>query len=109
VSFTPKYPGVRQDALRLLDSAGNRLATTFLHGLGQALHAVLLPGVLASFAGTGVLGSMGDNGPAVSAELSNPQGVAVDAAGNVYIADSLAQVIRKVNAVTGIILTVRSN
>jgi sugar lactone lactonase YvrE len=106
LSFAPQYPGLRQDAVRVLDSGGNVLATTLLYGLGLAPQAVLRPGVLTSFAGTGTLGNSGDNGAAVRAELSNPQGVAVDGAGNVYLADSLAQVIRKVNAATGMITTV---
>ena len=106
VIFTPKsYAGVKQDALLIRDSSGTLLATAFLHGIALAPQAVLRPGVMASYAGTGILGYNGDSGPAVSAEMSNPQAVAVDGAGNVYIADSLAQVIRKVNA-GGVITTV---
>ena len=108
VSFTPKNCGVRESALLVLDSSGNLLATTFLHGIGLTPQAVLLPGTLTNFAGTGALGMTGDNGQAANAELSNPQGVAVDSAGNVYIADSLAQVVRKVNA-GGLITTVAGN
>jgi RHS repeat-associated protein len=48
----------------------------------------------------------GDDGPATSAELSGPSGVAVDSSGNLYIADSYNNVIRKVTAATGIISTV---
>jgi trimeric autotransporter adhesin len=107
-SFTPKNFGVRQSAILVLDGLGNLLATAFLRGIGLAPQAVLLPGTLMNFAGTGTLGMTGDNGPAVNAELSNPQGVAVDPAGNVYIADSLAQVVRKVNP-GGVITTVAGN
>jgi uncharacterized protein (TIGR03437 family) len=57
-------------------------------------------------AGTGVNGYSGDGGPATSAQLSSPAGVAADAAGNVYIADTNNQRIRMVSAATGIITTV---
>ena len=54
----------------------------------------------------GTKGYTGDGGPATSAELNSNRGVAVDAAGNLYIADSANNVIRKVTASTGIISTV---
>jgi sugar lactone lactonase YvrE len=43
-------------------------------------------GTVTTFAGTGTAGYSGDNRPAVSATLRGPSGVAVDGAGNVYIA-----------------------
>ena len=45
-----------------------------------------------------------NGGPATSASLFGPKGVATDAAGNIYIADTMNQQIRKVDAVTGIIV-----
>ncbi len=60
---------------------------------------------LSTIAGTGMSGYNGD-GPATSANLSSPEGVAADAAGNVYIADTAADRIRKVAAGTGVISTV---
>jgi sugar lactone lactonase YvrE len=45
-------------------------------------------GVITTIAGTGVAGFSGDGGPAVSAQLSYPTGIKVDAAGNLYIADN---------------------
>ena len=61
-------------------------------------------GVITTFAGTGVPGFSGDGGPAAEAELNTPQGMAVDADGNVYIADSVNQRIRRVGP-DGVITT----
>jgi len=61
-------------------------------------------GVLTTVAGSGTAGFSGDNGPATFAELNAPSAVAVDAAGNLYIADTLNQRIRKVT--NGVITTV---
>ncbi len=61
-------------------------------------------GEISVFAGTGQQGYSGDNGPATDAELALPEGVAVDSAGNVYIADSGNGRIREVTG--GIIKTV---
>src|ERR1700722_1777134 len=54
-------------------------------------------------------GYAGDGGQATLAQLQNPNGLAVDSAGNLYIADSDNQVIRKVTAATGVITTVAGN
>jgi sugar lactone lactonase YvrE len=53
-------------------------------------------GIITTVAGDGEQGFGGDGGPATSAMLDSPQGVAVDAAGNLYIADTHNQRIRKV-------------
>jgi sugar lactone lactonase YvrE len=66
-------------------------------------------GVITTVAGNGSTGSAGDNGPAISAQLNNPQNVAVDASGNLSISDFGNQRIRKVTAGTGIITTVAGN
>ncbi|MGN6566942.1 MAG: T9SS type A sorting domain-containing protein [Flavipsychrobacter sp.] len=63
-------------------------------------------GIITTIAGNGSSGYTGDGGPATSAKLLAPSGVAVDAAGNLYIADEGNNRIRKVTASTGIITTV---
>jgi ketosteroid isomerase-like protein len=55
-------------------------------------------GVITRVAGTGTVGSFGDDGPATNAQLHNSVGVAVTADGGFLIADTLNQVVRKVSA-----------
>ena len=64
-------------------------------------------GIITTIAGQSSVdaGYAGDGGLATSALLNDPEGVALDAAGNVYIADSSNLVIRKINAQSGIITT----
>jgi sugar lactone lactonase YvrE len=62
-------------------------------------------GIIITVAGTGDYGYSGDGNPALNAQLRNPAGVAVDAAGNLYIADKYNNRIRKV-APNGIISTI---
>jgi DNA-binding beta-propeller fold protein YncE len=61
-------------------------------------------GIIRTVAGTGDPGSAGDGHPALEAQLNGPTGVAIDVAGNLYIADSVNNLIRKVTR--GIIETV---
>jgi hypothetical protein len=63
-------------------------------------------GIITTVAGNGTAAFSGDGGPATSASLSFPHQVALDAAGDVYIADSYNSRIRRVDAVTGVISTV---
>jgi hypothetical protein len=63
-------------------------------------------GSIRAVAGTGRAGYSGDGHSAKLASLNTPTGVAVDAKGDVYIADSSSNVIRRVDAKTGIITTV---
>ena len=60
-------------------------------------------------AGNGTAGYFGDNGLAVAAELNHPAGVAIDAVGNLFIADFANHVIRMVTKDTGMITTVAGN
>jgi trimeric autotransporter adhesin len=63
-------------------------------------------GIITTFAGNGVVGYTSDGVPAVSSALSAPRAVAVDASGNVYIADANTERIRRVGAADGLISTV---
>src|SRR5271155_623933 len=62
--------------------------------------------VITPYAGTGAQGFTGDGGPATSATFEFPQAVATDANGNLFIADTDNNVIRRVDVGTGIITTV---
>lgn len=66
-------------------------------------------GVISTVAGTGDQGFNGDDQAATSAQLHSPSGVAVDGLGNVYIADTFNERIRRVDATTGVITTVAGN
>jgi uncharacterized repeat protein (TIGR01451 family) len=85
-----------------LDSAGNLYIADMSN---NRIRKITPGGVISTVAGTGVSGFSGDGGAASSAQLSGPGGVAVDAAGNLYIADSFNNRIRRVNP-AGIITTV---
>ena len=66
-------------------------------------------GIITTVAGNGVEGFSGDGGAATLAQLNYTEGVAVDGAGNVYLADTDNDRVRKVSAATGIITTVAGN
>jgi sugar lactone lactonase YvrE len=89
-----------------VDSSGQNLyiADTFNHAIREVN---LASGIITTVAGTlGTSGFSGDGGPATSATLFDPTGVVVDGSGNIYIADSDNEVVREVNASTGIISTI---
>ena len=67
---------------------------------------VATSGVITTVAGNGRWGYGGDGGPATAASLYGPWGLAVDDAGNLYIADYVNDRIRKVGHATGVMTTV---
>ena len=73
VSFAPRAPGLRMGAVQLTDSSGNLLVTTFLHGEGQGPAIAFGPSAQTTVAASG---------------LNDPASVAVDGAGDVFIADA---------------------
>ena len=76
------------------DSSGNLyIADQFNH----RIRMVDTSGNISTVAGNGTAGYTGDGSTATSATLNDPQGVAVDSSGNIYIADTANSVIRKVS------------
>jgi hypothetical protein len=87
-----------------VDTAGNIYIADY--GNSRIRKITVSSGVITTIAGTGTDGYAGDGGPATSAQLNRPSGVAVDTAGNIYIADYGNSRIRKVDAITGVITTI---
>ncbi len=102
VLFKPAYPGNRTGAVVLLDSGGKVLGTTYLAGTGMGGLGALYPGTAQTVAGDGRWQDsfVGDGDLATQAELFLPSAVALDGAGNLYIADSNHNRIRMVCAGT---------
>jgi RHS repeat-associated protein len=90
-----------------LDSAGN---VYFADDNNNRIRKITVAtGVITTVAGNGTEGYAGDNGPATSAELNEPCGIAFDSAGDLLIADFGNNVVRMVSASTGDISTVVGN
>lgn len=90
---SPSGLAVGFGVLYIADSGNNRI------------RAVAPDGTITSFAGTAEPRYAGDGGPATSAPLNSPQGLAFDSEGNLYIADTLNDRVRKVD-LEGMITTV---
>jgi trimeric autotransporter adhesin len=89
----------------VLDNAGN----LFISDYGNdVVREVGIDGIITTVAGNGTAGYSGDGGTATNAELDELAGVTVDATGNLFIADSGNNVIRKVGT-NGIITTLAGN
>jgi sugar lactone lactonase YvrE len=91
----------------VMDSAGNLYIADTGNNVIRKVAAGT--GIITTYAGNGIAGYSGDGGPATSAELNLPSGVALDSAGNLYISDDLNFAVRKVAAGTGIITTYAGN
>ena len=94
IRFLPTAVGTRLGAVVATDSLGNT-STAYISGTGTGPLVAFGPGTISTFAGTGTAGYNGDGIAAITAELYNPIGVAMDGAGNLYISD-YNQRIRKV-------------
>jgi hypothetical protein len=77
-----------------VDAAGD---VYIADSVNNVIRELLPSGTITTFAGTGTAGFSGDGGPAADAELSSPTGVAVDAAGDVLVADTGNDRIRSVS------------
>ena len=85
-----------------VDAAGN---VFIADSRNNRIRKVSAAGIITTVAGNGQRGFSGDGGPAIDASLNSPFGVAVDTAGNLYIADSNNRRVRKVSP-EGMISTV---
>lgn len=101
VSFTPVAPGLRRGAVVLLDSSGNVLGSTLLQGTGTGGLAFFNPPGVSIVAGNGYWSVIDDGGPALEAGLYLPSAVALDGNGNLYVADSLHNLVRMVSSGKG--------
>jgi sugar lactone lactonase YvrE len=89
-----------------LDGAGN---IYIADAVGNQILKVSPGGTVTLVAGTGIPGAGGDNSTATLAQLNQPSGVAIDSSGNVYVADTGNNRIRKITFATGIITTIAGN
>ena len=88
-----------------VDAAGNVYVADLY---SSRIRKIDTAGKITTVAGNGTAGFSGDNGSATEAEINNPQGVAVDVAGNLYFSDTGNERIRKVDT-TGKITTIAGN
>jgi sugar lactone lactonase YvrE len=86
-----------------VDSAGNLYISDNFR-----IRKISSDGIISAFAGggSGFTTNYGDGGPATQAIMQNPEGLAVDSAGNLYIVDTGLGLVRKVSAADGTISTV---
>ena len=97
ITFTPAYPGLRVGAVVLLDGSGNVLGTKDISGVGQGGLDVLTPGNQIEIAGElKQVGGPTNGFSATNTLFRQPSSVALDGAGNLYIADSANNEIRMV-------------
>lgn len=109
VAFHPQYPGERRGAVVLLPRSGAPLAQQAVSAQATGSANVFLPGTMSTVAGNQNWVFAGDGQPATQTNIFLPFGLAVDAAGNLYLADSSNNRIRKADAVTGLVATIAGN
>jgi hypothetical protein len=109
VTFSPKYPGQHIGAVALFDASGLPLGNTWLVATGGGPLALFIPGIINTVAGDVSWIYRGDGQPATSSPIFLPFGVAVDPAGNMFIADSSNNRIRRVDAGSQLMSTYAGN
>ncbi|MBI3951246.1 MAG: hypothetical protein HY314_12425 [Acidobacteria bacterium] len=87
----------------VVDAQGNIYVAEEFYDRVRRIDAVT--GIITTVAGNGVSGFSGDGGQAINASLNKPEGIAVDAAGNLYIADFNNHRVRRVDP-SGVITSV---
>ncbi len=85
VQFTPSVSGPRRGAVELIDGSGNVLATGFVQGVGSGPQVTFGPGLQST----------------LLSGLSNPVGMAVDAGGNLFVADQYNSAVKEILATGG--------
>ncbi len=85
---------LNQPGAMVIDSNGN----IYFADSGNHRVRKISSGTITTFAGNGTPGFTGDGGPAASAELNNPVGLALDSSGNLFIADAGNNLIREVSS-----------
>jgi trimeric autotransporter adhesin len=102
---------LNQPAGVAVDAAGNLYIADFNNNRIRKVSLSSGPGAgtITTIAGNGVKTFYGDHGPATSASLSGPTGVALDSAGNLYIADTYNERVREVSVSGGTITTIAGN
>jgi hypothetical protein len=89
--------------------AADVLGNVYIADYGRIRKVTITTGIITTVVGTGVLGFSGDNGLAISANIDSNARLAIDTAGNIFIADIYNKRIRKVTAATGNITTIAGN
>jgi uncharacterized protein (TIGR03437 family) len=79
-----------------VDPNGDVLIADFSNNV---VRIVVPSGIISTFAGNRTAGYTGDGGPATLGELDGPTAIASDSAGNIYVTDSVYNLVRKINAV----------
>jgi sugar lactone lactonase YvrE len=102
LAASPSNAPFKNPSALAVDASGNVYVADTGH---NKVRRISVDGAVSDFAGTGVAGDSGDGGPALSAELNRPAGVAVNAFGDLYIADGNNNRVRKVSATDGSITT----
>jgi sugar lactone lactonase YvrE len=106
VALQPKYPGLRTGAVVITTSSGGFMGSALLAGFATGSLPVFAPGTIDTVAGNVDWIYQGDGGLANQSPIFLPTGVVADAAGNLYLADSQNNRVRRVDGKTQLISTV---